>query len=527
MKQSQQEQYSQEREEYQLVMPLELGVKIGEDEPVRLMSRIMEGMDYSELKAACFYWERNGKATPRHLTKVILYGYMNGRTASREIEEACRYDLRYQWLLEGRPAPDHNTISRFRSEKLAKVLEGLFYQLVRKLHELGEIGYENMYVDGTKIEAYANKYDFVFRKAVMKQEQKLNRKVEGFIAYIQREYDPFLPPDVLLEDIRQLLLRRQQEAGIVFVKGKGKQKTQLQRDMEALEGMYIRQLKYDEYNDIFKGRNSFSKGDHDATYMHMKEDAMRNGQLKPGYNIQFGVEAEYVVGVDIGPERNDVNTLIPLLERMEKGIGQRYKNVVADAGYESEENYEYLKQHGQVSYIKPQNYEKSKTRRWQTNSYLMENMPYDAQTDTYTCPAGNVMRPASVKHSRSKTGYVSEVTVYEGTGCQACPFIAKCTHAKGNRRLYVSKRMKELRAESLANILSPRGTLLRVNRSIQSEGAYGNLKENLGFRRFRMRGTQKVFTEILLYAMACDMNKLHNKIRQNRTGVMLHVKMTS
>jgi len=508
-------------------MPLELGVKIGEDEPVRLMSRVMEELDYSGLKAASSYWERNGKATPRHLAKVILFGYMNGTTASRGIESACRYDLRYQWLLEGRPAPDHNTIARFRSGKLAEVLEGLFYQLVRKLHELGEVGYENVYVDGTKIEAYANKYDFVFRKGVMKQEEKLNRKVESFIAYIQREYDPFLCADASLEDIRQLLLRRQQEAGVEFVHGKGRRKTQLQRDMETLEGMYARQSKYDAYNDIFKGRNSFSKGDHDATYMRMKEDAMRNGQLKPGYNIQFGVEAEYVVGVDIGPERNDVNTLIPLLERMEKGIGRRYENVVTDAGYESEENYEYLKQHSQVSYIKPQNYEKSRTRKWQTNGYLMENMPYDAQTDTYTCPGGNVMRPVSAKHSRSKTGYVSEVTVYEGTGCQDCPLRSKCTHAKGNRRLYVSKRMKELRAESLANILSPKGTILRVNRSIQSEGAYGNLKENLGFRRFRMRGSQKVFTEILLYAMACNMNKLYNKIHQNRTGVMLHVKMIS
>ena len=527
MKQSQREYYSGKREEYQLVIPLEVGVKIGEDEPVRLLSRVMEEMDYSKLKAACPYWGRKGKATPRHLAKVILFGYMNGNTSVRGQEDACRYDLRYQWLLEGRPAPDHNTIARFRSGKMAEVLEDLFYQFVRKLHDLGEIGYENVYADGTKIEAYANKYDFVFRKAVMKNEQKLNRKVDSFMGYIQREYDPFLRSDATQEDIRQLLLRKQEEEGVVFVKGKGKHKTQLQKDMEALEEMYVRQLKYDAYNDIFKGRNSFSKGDHDATYMHMKEDAMRNGQLKPGYNVQLGVEAEYVVGVDVGPERNDVNTMIPLFERMEKGIGQRYENAVMDAGYESEENYEYLKRKGIASYIKPQNYEKSKTRRWQTNAYLIENMPYDAQTDIYTCPGGNSMRPTGLHRSRSKTGFVSEITVYEGTGCQGCPLKAKCTRAKGNRKLYVSKRMKELRAESLANITSPKGAILRVNRSIQSEGMYGNLKENLGFRRFRMRGARKVFTEVLLYAMACNMNKLFNKIQQNRTGVMLHVKNVS
>lgn len=527
MKQSQQEQYSGEWEEYQLVMPLELGVRIGEDEPVRLLSRIMEEMDYGKLKAACGCWERKGKATPKHLAKVTLYGYMNKVTSSRPLESACRYDIRYQWLLEGRKAPDHNTLARFRSGKLSEVIEDLFYQLVRKLHEIGEIGYENVYVDGTKIEAYANKYDFVFRKAVEKNERKLNGKVEEFLQYVERAYGACLRVEATLEDIRQLLLRKQREAGIVFVHGKGRHKTQLQRDMEALEGLYVRQLRYDEYSGIFRGRNSFSKGDHDATYMHMKEDAMRNGQLKPGYNVQLGVEAEYVVGVDVGPERNDVNTLIPLLTRMERGIGQGYENVVADAGYESEENYEYLKRRGQVSYIKPQNYEKGKTRRWQTNGYLMENMPYDPQTDTYTCPTGHAMRAVGLKRSRSKTGYVSEVTVYEGTLCQTCPLRGKCTHAKGNRRLYVSKRLKELRAESLANITSPKGVLLRINRSIQSEGEYGNLKENLGFRRFRMRGARKVLTEVLLYAMACNVNKLCNKIRQNRTGVMLHVKMIS
>lgn len=527
MKQSQQEHYRGEQEEYQLVMPLEVGLKIGEDEPVRLLSRVIEEMDSGKLNAAGNRRGQKGKATAKQLLKVTLYGYMNGRTSVRKQEEACRYDIRYQWLLEGRKAPDHNTLARFRSGKLGGVLEDAFYQFVQKLHEIGEIGYENVYVDGTKIEAYANKYDFVFRKAVEKNEQKLNRKVEAYIEQIREQYDPLFPKEATLEDIRQFLLRKQEETGVVFVHGKGRHKVRLQRDMEALEALYVRQLKYDEYNGIFKGRNSFSKGDPDATYMRMKEDAMRNGQLKPGYNVQMGIEGEYVVGVAVGPERDDVNTLIPLLERMERGIGARYGNVVADAGYESEENYEYLKQHGQVSYIKPQNYEKSKTRRWQTNNYLVENMPYDALADTYTCPGGDTLRAVGIRRPRSKTGYVSEVTIYEGTRCQTCPLKGKCTHAKGNRKLYVSKRLKELRAESRTNITSPTGALLRINRSIQSEGEYGNLKENLGFRRFRMRGLLKVFTEVLLYAMACNVNKLCNKIRQNRTGVMLYVRITS
>lgn len=191
MTQSQQEDYSVWQEEYQVVMPLEVGLRIREDEPVRLLSRIIEEMDCGKLNAVVNRREQKGKAISKHLLKVVVYGYMNGVTSSRKQEEACRYDIRYQWLLEGRKAPDHNTLARFRSGALTRVIEEIFYQLVRKLHELGEIGYENVYVDGTKIEAYANKYDFVFRKAVEKNEQKLNRKVKQFIEHVQKEYDAF------------------------------------------------------------------------------------------------------------------------------------------------------------------------------------------------------------------------------------------------------------------------------------------------------------------------------------------------
>jgi hypothetical protein len=134
--------------------------------------------------------------------------------------------------------------------------------------------------------------------------------------------------------------------------------------MELLE----KKRRYEGYQTTFKGRSSFSKTDTDATFMHMKDDHMRNSQLKPGYNVQIGVSGEYIVGVDISSERSDQLTLIPLLERMESGFGQRHDAIIADAGYESEENYTYLESHGQRGFIKPQNYEKSKSRSIETTS---------------------------------------------------------------------------------------------------------------------------------------------------------------
>lgn len=507
-------------------MPLDIGIKIGEEEPVRLLNAMIEEMDLSALRKAS---RRTQKQMPdaESLFKLDVFGRMNGVYSARALEMASKYDLRYMWLLGGRKAPDHNTIARFRKEVLTQVSEGLFYQLVEKLYEMGEIDFENVFVDGTKEEANANRYSFVWKKVVTKNEAKLNAKITAHIERIQREYLPLLGPDASLDAIRTQLYAMAQAQGIAFVHGKGKRKTALQRDIEELEALRERSLRYESYEGIFGDRNSFSKTDPDATFMRMKEDHMKNGQLKPGYNVQIGVEAEYIVGVEIGSECNDLNMLIPLLETMFSHTGRRHANVIADAGYESEENYQYLAANGQVSYIKPQNYEKSQTRAYQKNGFIRENMPYDEENDRYTCPAGKQLNPVGKKTRKSKSGHKAEVTVYECTGCAGCPLRQQCTRAKGNRRMEVSKAFLPLRAKSLANITSEQGILLRVNRSIQVEGAFGVIKENYGFRRFLSRGKQNVRMEFLLLAFAYNINKLHAKIQTNRTGVQLHTKMTA
>ena len=295
--------------------------------------------------------------------------------------------------------------------------------------------------------------------------------------------------------------------------------------MELLEELWQRQRKYNEYEAVFQGRNSFSKTDPDATFMHMKEDHMRNAQLKPGYNLQIGVEAEYIVGLDISSERSDALTLVPLLNQMKKHLpGKRHQNIIADAGYESEENYSYLEDEGQTCYIKPMNYEKGKTKRYQSNVRLLENMDYDKEQDEYTCRNGKKIRPVSVIKRKSKSGYCSLVTVYECENCSSCPHRVLCTKAEGNRKFSISKKFGRQRAWSRQNITSPKGILLRINRSIQVEGAFGVLKENHGFRRFLLRGKQNVRTECLFLAIGYNLNKLHSKTEQQRCGQLLHEK---
>jgi len=503
-------------------MPLNVETRIGTEESVRELLEITEGMDYRELNASYARKTKAEEATPKQLFQLVVYAFMNRQYSTREIESACRHDIRYMYILGGKRAPDHNRIWRFIKEHLRDgVGEGLFYQLVKQLEAFGEIEYAHVFVDGTKIEANANRYSFVWAKSTSKYEARLEAKIAVELERLEREYalggEP-KDPEAWLAHLLELRAAK----GISFVHGRGKRKTPLQRDVEMLEASLVRKAKYRDYTTTFKGRNSFSKTDRDATFMRMKDDHMRNGQLKPGYNLQLGVEGEYIVGVDISSERSDQNTLLALLDRMEAWSGKRHASVVADAGYESEENYLGIQAKGQIAYIKPQNYEKSKTRKYRTNTYLRENMPYDPGSDTYTCPAGKVFEHIYDTKRRSKTGYEATLAVYECLGCQGCPQKKLCTRAKGNRRLTLSRQFLALREEALERITSEHGKLLRLNRSIQSEGAFGVLKQDYGFRRYLRRGMAGVLTETLLYAMAYNIDKLHNKWMRNRRGCTLH-----
>lgn len=346
-------------------------------------------------------------------------------------------------------------------------------------------------------------------------------KTQEAVALLNREYlQSFsVSKETRTHDIQKICCFIEQvceEQHTVFVHGRGKRKSRNQKYLELFCRFLERQTVYDWHTASFQGRNNYCKTDPDATFMHM-----RNAQLKPGYNVQIGVDSEYIVAADIFQDRNDVWTLIPFLETIEKKVGFRYPSVTADSGYESEEAYTYLREQKQKPYIKPQTYEKWKKRSFKQDISKRENMGYDEITDTYICHAGKELKPLFIKKQKSKSGYESEVTVYECEDCTGCPHKERCTRAKGNKRLYISKSFLEKRQESYENILSEKGILYRMNRSIQVEGAFGVLKNDYEFQRFLLRGKTKVKLEILLLCMGYNLNKLHAKIQNERTGSYL------
>ena len=175
-----------------------------------------------------------------------------------------------------------------------------------------------------------------------------------------------------------------------------------------------------------------------------------------------------------------------------------------------------------MAFIKPQTYEKSKTKKFKNDISKRENMQYNEEEDYYICAAGKKLFNKGTRNKTSKSNFKSIVHIYESESCLGCEYKSKCTKAKGNKLLYVSKNFVRLRKDSIENISTKEGILLRVNRSIQVEGAFGVIKQDYGFRRFLMRGNIKVRIEVLLMAFAYNVNKLHNKTMQKRNGKLLH-----
>ena len=515
---------------YQIKLPLDVEILIPADDPVRLLSAFVEGMELSDLYQTYGRIKKN-QATPRQLFKIMVYASMNRIYSSRDIETACRRDINFMYLLEGKPAPDHATFARFISLHFAQCSKKTLAEVSKLLYSLGEISGKSIFIDGTKIESVANKYTFVWKKAITKNQAKLFDKILVFVEECENLYGFRIAYSGkvslhTLKKLRKKLCRIRQEEGIVFVHGTGRRKTYLQKSLETLE-TYIAKLK--EYNKklyVCGDRNSYSKTDPDATFMRMKEDAMLNGQLKPAYNLQHGVDSEYITWLDISPRPTDTRTLIPFLKDMELYLPFKYQEIVADAGYESEENYLFLEGNGQLAYIKPQNYEISKTRKYRQDIGRMENMKYDEKADCYYCKNGQMLTVQYEKREKTASGYRRTVTVYRSNGCSGCPFKTDCI--KGNncktpmedrqKILYVSKKMKEKRQETLERITSVYGTQLRMNRSIQAEGSFANIKEDMEFRRYLYRGNANVTAQSILLAIGYNINKLHHKIQAGRTG---------
>jgi transposase len=495
---------------------MDMEIKIPMDDPVRLLSAQLEELDYRELYRAYSSQGRKSAAAPRIIFEVLVFGYMCGIYSTRKLEEACHKRVDFMWLLQGEPVPDYSTFARFRSGRTKEVVKDLFYQFVLKLEELGETEHDEVFIDGTKIESMANCYTFIWRKTAEKHLSKVKEQVRQEFA--SRE----ICGNVTLKKLRSLVSSEKmasEKAGIEFVYGIGRHKTPEQRAWEKINDLLARWEDYEKkLFTMGNTRNSYSKTDTDATFMHMKEDHMRNGQLKPGYNVQIGVNSEYITGVAAFSNRTDSGTLQPFLRQLERQHKQKYRAVVADAGYESLDNYLYLEDNGQTSFIKPINYEAQKTKKFKAQIGRRENMQYNEQEDCYICAEGRVLHFRRESTLLDKQGRFQTMAFYRCESCTDCQNRQVCCKAKNDapKEIKVSTEFLRLSQLSQENITTLQGSLLRINRSIQVEGAFGVLKNDRKFKRFLMRGRTNISTELYLLCLAFNLKKLWSKCNVGR-----------
>lgn len=502
--------------EGQLVLALNSEIMLPENAPVRLTNALLEELNYEKLYRAYSPYGRKSAADPRVMFKVLVYGCQCRIYSSPKQEDACRYRVDFIWLLGDSKAPDHTTLARFRTGRCREAVEDLFYQLVQKLEAMGETDHQAVFIDGTKLESCAGRYTFVWRKNVEKHLEKVKSQVAA---------------ETGLSTLAALREALAEQAGeITFVKGAGHRKSEEQKRWERLYELQRRWEAYEHTLEVIGDeRNSCSKTDPDATFMRLKEDHMRNGQLKPAYNVQAAVNSEYITGIEVFPDRSDVRTLQPFLRRLEQFHQARYEEVTADAGYESLDNYLYLESTGQTCLIKPANYDQKKHRKFRKQIGRVENMAYDPEEDCFTCAQGRKL-PLRRECTEARQGQLVTTAWYRCEDCTACPCRGQCCRAKDldkPKELVLQKTFWEKREQAEQNITTPRGVHLRLCRSIQVEGAFGLLKNDFAFRRFLTRGRANVRTELFLLALAFNLKKLWMKREHGRLKTRCSEKMIS
>ena len=533
-----------------MLLPTDLETEIPPKHLVRVVNAAIEKMDLSALLAQ---YKGGGTSSyhPKMLLKVLVYAYTQQLYSSRKIAKALRENIYFMWL-SGNQQPDFRTINRFRSEVVKNVIEDIFTSILELLIEEGYVKLENYFLDGTKIEANANKYSWVWAKSTRRYKQQLQEKVKELILQIEQvnaaenaEYgerdleemgpDEPLDSQKLEQKIQELNQRLKaqpdqpqepkadptiqeqplppQEKPSKPKKKRGRRgKSKLQKAQEALKKLETdclpRQKKYEDQEQKLSGRNSYSKTDVDATFMRMKDDYMKNGQLKAGYNLQMGTEGQFVVGFSVHQRPGDPGCLVPHLKGIKQKLGRLPKNVIADSSYGSEENYAYLTQEQVGNYLKYNTFGKEQRARYKPNPFTADQMAYDAQKDELICPAGKRLTYRYNFHNKTDNGYWAERRCYEAEDCTGCPLKEQCTKAKGNRRVNMAFQLKAWRQQARENLTSEAGKQLRSLRSVEVESVFGRLKEDWGFRRFLLRGIEKVKTEFGLLCIAQNMAKL-------------------
>ena len=500
-----------------VLFPQRIDEDIADNDPVRIVDALVESLNMNGFHRL---YKEYGRSPyhPKMMLKVILYAYMNNIYSCRKIEKLLYRDIHFIWL-SGREKPDFITINRFRNRVKDEINE-VFTQIVLLLSAKGFISLDVEYIDGTKIESKANRYTFVWRKTVERNRERLMKKIKILLSQIDDviiqdktsdlETVSFTPS--MLTELAGELRGALEESAEPTTKEEKAAARKRHSQLEELETHRDKLQEYDNHMKTLNGRNSYSKSDTDATFMRMKEDAMRNGQTKPGYNLQISTEQQFITDFALYPNPTDTLTMIPFLKSFAGRYGRRAGTIVADSGYGSEENYRYISENGMTAYVKYNHFHMEQRPRFRPDPFRAENFYYNADGDYCICPMGQKMSRVGTRRSKTDSGYVSESARYQAIRCDGCPLRCLCFKSQGNRTIEINHRLQGYRRTARELLTSDEGRKHRGQRCIEPEAVFGQMKQDFGYKRFRHFGKDKVQMDFAFFAIAFNIRKLCAKI---------------
>ena len=506
------------------LFPINIFDKIDENHPVRLVDSIVDKLDISDIVKLY----RGGGCSayhPRMMIKVLFYSYLSNVYSCRKIAKALNENIHFMFI-SGNSTPDFRTINDFRGKILKDKIKVLFAEVVKLLVEMGYVSLDVQYIDGTKIEAKSNKYTFVWRGSVEKYKEKLEVKINTILSDIENSIQSD-NQEINKEELPQKINSEELKEKLSELNKKLKEPTKKQtKELQKLQEDHLPKLeKYEKDLEILGDRNSYSKTDPEATFMRMKEDHMKNGQLKPAYNPQISTENQFITHVSIHQTTNDTNTLQTHLEGFEQSYNKQSKEIVADAGYGSEENYEMLENKNITGYVKYNYFHAEQKKKHKNNPFLVQNLFYNQEQDFYVCPMGQKMENTGTGKRISSNGYHSQVTYYQVKRCEGCPLRGQCHQSKTDRTIQVNHRLNELKEKAKELLNSDNGLLHRSKRPVEVEAVFGQLKNNNKFNRFTFKGLEKVEMEFILMAIGHNFRKMMTKTKTSSRLVFKIIKI--
>lgn len=489
-----------------LLLPPSLDELVPENHMVRVVDAVIDRLDISDILST-YRGGGNSAFNPKMMLKVLVFAYLSNVYSSRRIEELLKRDIYFMWLA-GMKRPDFRTINYYRGKRLKEGFDTVFTQVVRLLHEEGFVSLKVQYIDGTKIESVANKYTFVWRGSVEKYDARLKAKTEALLRQIEQNHaienqENPVPEELTAEEVTKRVERIKEKVDADNL-GKEERKSLKQIETDSVPRMN----RYREQLETMGSRNSYSKTDPDATFMRMKEDAMLNGQLKPGYNVQISTENQFITNFGIYQRPTDTLTMISYLESFKARYGMHSEEIIADSGYGSEENYEYMFSNGMTPYVKYNMFHVEQRRSYRNNPFRVSNLFYNPDDDFYVCPMGQKLKFIRQEKRYTASGYQQTVSVYRASRCEGCPLRGQCHKSKRDRQIEVNHTLDDYKARARELLTSEQGLKHRSNRPIEPEAVFGQIKECGRFRRLRLKGLTGAKIDFGLKALAHNLRKL-------------------